>query len=128
MLRHMLRDGIKVAGDAPLTSTRPRAFLELLWIELPHVTLVATPSAAQLLKLQAPASLLRCFAFHLERVLERAAAWPRPPPPRVRRTAYTDRGIPSATGWRRTCAVSRAARMRRMAAASYCIFMWDLII
>ena len=62
MLGHLLRNGIKEASDAPLTSTRPRAFLELLWIELPHVTLVATPSAAQLLKLQASASLLRCFS------------------------------------------------------------------
>ena len=62
MLGHLLRNGIKEASDAPLTSTRPRAFLELLWIELPHVTLFATPSAAQLLKVQAPAPLLRCFS------------------------------------------------------------------
>ena len=62
MLGHLLRNGIKEASDAALTSTRPRAFLELLWIELPHVTLFATPSAAHSLKVQVPAALLRCFS------------------------------------------------------------------
>ena len=118
MLGHLLRNGIKEASDAPLTSTRPRAFLELLWIELPHVSLFATPSAALAESSGASGVAALLLSFHLERVLERAAAWPRPPPPRVRCTAYTDRGIPSATGWRRTCAVSRAARRRNMDAAS----------
>ena len=83
MLGHLLRNGIKEASDAPLTSTRPRAFLELLWIELPHVTLVATPSAAQLL--QAPASLLRCFSRFIWR-----GFWRERQPGRARRRPACD--------------------------------------
>ena len=124
MLGHLLRNGIKEASDAPLTSTRPRAFLELLWIELP-CTLVATPSAAQLLKLQAPASLLRCFSRFIWRVLE-SGSLAAPAAPRATHCLHRPRD-PFCHWLAENLRRGRAARMRRMAAASYCIFMWDLI-